>query len=144
MPADTKALVEKIEALPAERIAEIEDFVDFISQREQQRGLARAAAAASDPAFAAIWNNPEDDVYNAPFEFGTVVLVPFPFTTQTRSKRRPAVVVSNRAYNAARPSGHGDHQSIAPEPRSGRSVDRPLADSGAVKAVSGQAGLRHS
>ena len=30
MPADSKTLIEKIEALPAERIAEIEDFVDFI------------------------------------------------------------------------------------------------------------------
>ena len=65
MTADTKALVEKIVALPAERIAEIEDFVDFIRLREQEQALTRAAAAASTPAFAAIWNNPEDDVYDA-------------------------------------------------------------------------------
>jgi mRNA interferase MazF len=38
-----------------------------------------------------------------PFEFGDVVLVPFPFTSQTASKRRPAVVVSGRAYNTAKP-----------------------------------------
>ena len=38
-----------------------------------------------------------------PFEFGAVVLVPFPFTDQTASKKRPAVVVSNHAYNTARP-----------------------------------------
>jgi mRNA interferase MazF len=38
-----------------------------------------------------------------PCEFGTVVLVPFPFTDQTASKRRPAVVVSNGAYNFVRP-----------------------------------------
>lgn len=38
-----------------------------------------------------------------PYEFGTVVLVPFPFSDQSASKRRPAVVVSNRAYNAAKP-----------------------------------------
>jgi mRNA interferase MazF len=38
-----------------------------------------------------------------PFEFGDVVLVPFPFTSQTVSKKRPAVVVSNHAYNTTRP-----------------------------------------
>jgi mRNA-degrading endonuclease toxin of MazEF toxin-antitoxin module len=29
-----------------------------------------------------------------PFELGDVVLVPFPLTSQTASKKRPAVVVS--------------------------------------------------
>ena len=65
MSADTQALIKKIEALPADRVAEIEDFVDFIQLRERERGLARAAAASSAPAFAAIWNNPDDDAYDA-------------------------------------------------------------------------------
>jgi len=38
-----------------------------------------------------------------PFEFGDVVLVRFPFTNQTDAKQRPAVVVSKRSYNEARP-----------------------------------------
>jgi mRNA interferase MazF len=38
-----------------------------------------------------------------PYEFGAIVLVPFPFTDQSASKRRPAVVISNPAYNMARP-----------------------------------------
>jgi hypothetical protein len=58
-------LIEKIEALPAERIAEVEDFVDFLRLREQGRALARAATATSAPAFATIWNNPDDEVYDA-------------------------------------------------------------------------------
>jgi mRNA interferase MazF len=36
------------------------------------------------------------------FDFGEVVLVPFPFTDQTASKQRPAVVVSSAAYNRER------------------------------------------
>jgi mRNA interferase MazF len=40
--------------------------------------------------------------FTMPFEFGTVVLVPFPFTNQAASKRRPAVVVSNLDYGAIR------------------------------------------
>lgn len=38
-----------------------------------------------------------------PFDFGDVVLVPFPFTSQSASKKRPAAVVSSSAYNSARP-----------------------------------------
>jgi mRNA interferase MazF len=37
-----------------------------------------------------------------PFEFGDIVLVSFPFTSQAAMKRRPAVVVSNSDYNEAR------------------------------------------
>jgi hypothetical protein len=58
-------LFEKIQALPAERIAEIEDFVEFIADSERERALVRAASAVSVPAFAAIWNNPDDDAYDA-------------------------------------------------------------------------------
>jgi hypothetical protein len=65
LPVQTETLIEKIQALPAERIAEVEDFVDFIRLREEERALTRGAAAASAPAFARIWNNREDDVYDA-------------------------------------------------------------------------------
>ncbi len=34
--------------------------------------------------------------------FGNVVLVPFPFTNQSGTKKRPAVIVSSNAYNAKR------------------------------------------
>ena len=36
------------------------------------------------------------------FSFGDVVLVPFPFTDQSGTKKRPAVVISNHTYNASR------------------------------------------
>jgi len=37
------------------------------------------------------------------FEFGDIVLVQFPFTDQSTTKKRPAVVVSSADYNARRP-----------------------------------------
>jgi hypothetical protein len=62
---NAETLLEQIQALPPERIAEIEDFVAFIAARERERSLARAATAASAPVFAAIWDNPDDDAYDA-------------------------------------------------------------------------------
>ena len=37
------------------------------------------------------------------YDFGDVILIPFPFTDQTTTKRRPAVVVSSTAYHRNRP-----------------------------------------
>lgn len=37
------------------------------------------------------------------YKFGDVILVPFPFTDQTSSKKRPAIIVSSSAYNRERP-----------------------------------------
>ena len=37
------------------------------------------------------------------YEFGDVLLVPFPFTDRSTTKRRPAVVVSSDTYHRERP-----------------------------------------
>lgn len=37
------------------------------------------------------------------YQFGEIVLVPFPFTNQAESKKRPAVVISSAAYHTNRP-----------------------------------------
>jgi hypothetical protein len=63
-PESKKSGIEKIRILPPDRLVEVEDFVDFIQLREQQRALTRAAAAASLPSFAALWKHPENDVYD--------------------------------------------------------------------------------
>ena len=62
--ATPAALVAKIAALPADRIAEVEDFIDFLRDREAARDLTRAAATTSVSSFTAVWNNSEDDVYD--------------------------------------------------------------------------------
>ena len=37
------------------------------------------------------------------YSFGDIVLVPFPFTDQVITKKRPAVIISSRVYNRQRP-----------------------------------------
>ncbi|MBC7909963.1 MAG: toxin-antitoxin system, antitoxin component, Xre family protein [Pyrinomonadaceae bacterium] len=56
-------LIEKINGLAPERVAEVEDFVDFISQRDERR-LVQAAAKLSEDAFRQVWDNEEDSVYD--------------------------------------------------------------------------------
>jgi hypothetical protein len=62
---NAKALIDKIEALPPEQIAEIEDFVDFVRLRAKTRALRHDFAAASEPSLARVWNNQEDSIYDA-------------------------------------------------------------------------------
>ena len=60
-----QALLAKIRDLPDGHIDEVEDFVDFLRARDEQRKLVQTATALSEPSLAAVWDNPEDDVYNA-------------------------------------------------------------------------------
>lgn len=41
--------------------------------------------------------------YTMPCDFGDVVLVQFPFTSQRAFKKRPAIVVSRGTYNSTKP-----------------------------------------
>jgi hypothetical protein len=57
-------LIEKIKGLPPERIAEVEDFVDFLSQRDDRR-LVQAATKLSERSFREVWDNEEDAAYDS-------------------------------------------------------------------------------
>jgi hypothetical protein len=59
-------LIEKIRKLSSIRVTEIEDFVDFLYQRENQldNNLTLAATKLSESAFAKVWDNPEDAAYD--------------------------------------------------------------------------------
>ena len=59
----SEELIEKIKSLPPERVAEVEDFVDFIAQRDERR-LVQAATKLSEESFKQVWDNEEDSVYD--------------------------------------------------------------------------------
>ena len=64
-----RLLVGKIGALPAAYVAEIEAFIDSVVQRAGSNSvsddLTRRATLVSQPSFDAVWDNPEDAVYDA-------------------------------------------------------------------------------
>ena len=67
MPTDDAqvvTLIEKIRVLPPEKLVEVEDFVDFLRQREDDRRLVRSAAKLSEAAFQKVWDNPDDAEYD--------------------------------------------------------------------------------
>jgi hypothetical protein len=58
-----QSLIEKIQGLPPEKVAVVEDFVDFLGQRNDRR-LTQAASKLSEKAFAKVWDNPDDALYD--------------------------------------------------------------------------------
>jgi len=58
-----QVLIEKIRQLPPERMAEVDDFVDFLRARDEQK-LTHAATHASEASFAKVWENDEDAAYD--------------------------------------------------------------------------------
>jgi len=61
-----KRLLEKIRNLPSEKVIEVEDFIDFLCdrQRDSSQDLVLAATKLSEASFAKIWDNPEDAAYD--------------------------------------------------------------------------------
>ncbi|MGP1675750.1 MAG: DUF2281 domain-containing protein [Burkholderiales bacterium] len=59
-----QALLDKLKQLPPERVAEVEDFVDFLRARGDAQQLVHAAAKAAELAFKKVWDNPDDAAYD--------------------------------------------------------------------------------
>jgi hypothetical protein len=64
MNATEQVLIEKLKQLPPQRLAEVEDFVDFLRTRDDEQRLTQAAAKVAEESFAAVWNNDEDAAYD--------------------------------------------------------------------------------
>lgn len=63
-PGAEQELLGKIQRLPPDQVAEVEAFVDFLHQRNDDRGLRDAFTRLSERAFAKAWNNPADAAYD--------------------------------------------------------------------------------
>ncbi len=65
MQPQVEQMLEKLEHLTPARLAEVEDFIDFLHQRDQDKRLRQDYARASEAAFAKVWDNDEDAVYDS-------------------------------------------------------------------------------
>ncbi len=68
MPSKVPAgsdLIEKIRSLPPEKVAEVEDFVDFLRERGEADAQMRfSSMRVSEKAFHEVWDNPDDAAYD--------------------------------------------------------------------------------
>ena len=62
-PNPRRTLLDKLDQLPPERVAEVEDFVDFLRSRDEDRSLTQAAAKVAEAGFRQVWDNPDDAAY---------------------------------------------------------------------------------
>jgi hypothetical protein len=63
--AHEQTLLEKLRGLPPERLAEVEDFVDFLAHRQAgEFGLTQAAGRLAQTALTKVWDNPADADYD--------------------------------------------------------------------------------
>ena len=64
MQAQVQHMLEKLEHLSPERLTEVEDFIDFLSQRDQNKHLRQDYAQASEETFSKVWDNDDDAIYD--------------------------------------------------------------------------------
>ncbi len=57
-------LFSKIQRLPPEKVAVVDDFVNFLESRGKEDNLVNAAGKLSEQSFQKIWDNPEDAEYD--------------------------------------------------------------------------------
>ncbi len=57
-------IVDKLRSLSPDRIAEVEDFVDFLRSRQVERELTKANTLLAEAAFRAVWENSDDADYD--------------------------------------------------------------------------------
>ena len=59
-----QVIIEKLRTLPPARVAEVEDFVDFLHSRSETRALTTAAAKLAESNFSRVWDNESDADYD--------------------------------------------------------------------------------
>lgn len=65
MQVHVEQVIKKLEHLSQQRIAEVDDFIDFLRQKDNEESLREDFTRASEAAFGDVWDNDEDAAYDA-------------------------------------------------------------------------------
>jgi uncharacterized membrane protein len=64
MASQAQYMLEKLEHLSPDRLVEVEDFIDFLQQRDQNKHVKQDFSCASEAAFNKVWDNDDDALYD--------------------------------------------------------------------------------
>ncbi len=64
MHPQVQNVAEKLAHLSPERLTEVEDFIDFLRQRDSDQHQRKDFARASEATFAKVWDNDDDAAYD--------------------------------------------------------------------------------
>jgi len=64
MQAQIEHIQEKLTSLAPDRLDEVEDFIDFLQQRDQEKHLRSSYSQLSEEAFNKVWDNDDDAIYD--------------------------------------------------------------------------------
>ncbi len=64
MQPQIQQIQEKLGGLTPDRLAEVEDFIDFLQQRDQEMLLRNSYSQLSEDAFNNVWDNDDDAIYD--------------------------------------------------------------------------------
>lgn len=60
-----QVMLEKLRRLPPEQLAEVENFVDFLTKRQAEESrVTQTATRLAERAFQQVWDNPDDADYD--------------------------------------------------------------------------------
>ena len=62
--ANLEQTLAKLQRLPEQRVAEVVDFIDFLSSRENDSALRNAAQNVTEGTLKKVWENPADAEYD--------------------------------------------------------------------------------
>jgi uncharacterized membrane protein len=64
MASQAQHMLEKLAHLSPDRLIEVEDFIDFLQQRDQDKRVRHDFSHATEASFSKVWDNSDDALYD--------------------------------------------------------------------------------